>query len=407
MADTIFYKGKLKRGKDPLLVFEKIKKGIRKKGPTKDWICTVDEDGQFLCIAFPDGKSESFVLQFKEKGEFDGFCKVYFPLEGELYEDGKSEFKALLDALYKAKSMFHSIEITDDYGLAEGYWDSKRFKLDFRNLTAEEDTRVRRLYFQGNTTQEQLLLAVMAEDMEMPVDELRDYINIHIDFQGEQFSKIHHTLGSYLYETAEFQKEGRLCEMPGWQYYDLGKVSFSEFAFVEGISWLFLDGTGPETTISLEKKRAFSQKDAQVGLLFREKFAPLFMKEKNSLEKCILAYRYFVSVYDYLGFRYVGRIKDQKSVMDMIIEEYGEEKADIFLTCYCTTERYIFTNWDEEQKKVYGGCLVKNMKERYGDELFSEYLAFKRKYQENTKFRHETKYEAEKKTKYIDDSLVL
>lgn len=406
MADTIFFKGTLKRGKDPLSVFEKIKKGIKKKGPTKNWICTVNEKQPSLHIDFHDSKSETFSLQFNEKGEFEEFCKVYFPLEGELFEDGKSEFKALLDVLYKAKSMFRSIEITDDYGLAENYWDSKRFKLDFRNLTAEETDRVERLYSQGNTTPEQMLLAIMAEDMDIPVEELRDYINIHICFMDTLSTKIQNTLETYLYETAEFQNEGRLCEMTGFQYYDLGKVYFSNFAFIEGISWIFLDGTGPETTISLEKKRAFSQKDAQVGLLFREKFAPIFMKEEDPMEKCMLAYRYFVSVYDYLGFRYVGRTENIKTVMDTILKEYGKEKGTIFLTCYCTSERYIFTNSDQEQKDVYVERLVTRMLERYGEALFTEYIEFKRKYQKSTTFRLEAKHVADRKLKYIDDSLV-
>lgn len=84
---------------------------------------------------------------------------------------------------------------------------------------------------------------------------------------------------------------------------------FSEMAFVIGIAWVFFDGTGPYEEINLEKKFISTPKDKQVELLFMEKFAPLFMKEEDPLEKCILAYRYFVSVYDYLGFRYVGRVK--------------------------------------------------------------------------------------------------
>lgn len=307
MSDTIFYKGKLKRGKDPLLVFEKIKKGIKKKGPTKNWTYTVDEGKKSLCIDFQDDESETFVLEFNEKGEFQDFCKVFFPLEGEQYEDGKSEFKALLDILYNAKSMFSSIEITDDYGLAESYWDSKRFKTDFRNLTAEEDSRVRRLYAEGYTTHEQLLMAVMAEDMGMSVDELRNYKNDSIMFTT-CFPSIYYTLETYLYECAEFRTEGRLCEMPDWKYNDPGVVMFSVAAFVQGISWVFFDGTGPYKELYLGKKRIATPKDQQVELLFREKFAPLFMNEDSPLEKCILVYRYFVSVYDYLGFRYVGRI---------------------------------------------------------------------------------------------------
>lgn len=409
MSDTIFYQGKLKRGKDPLDVFEKIAKGIKKKGPTKDWNCTIDEESQFLKIDFPDGKSESFVLKFNEKGEFQDFCKLYFPLEGDLFEDGKSEFKALLDALYKAKSMFRTIEITDDYGLAESYWDSKRFSFHLRQLTAEEDARVRRLYEAGNTTQEQLLRALMAEDMGMTVEELCDYINIDIcyDEMENSFGRVAATLETYLYETAAFGKEGRLCDLPDWQYYDLGKISSSVFAFIMGMSLVFLDGTGMDTTLHLEKLRSMGTKDAQVGLVFREKFAPLYLEQTNSLERCILVYRYFVSIFEYLGFAFVGRAENLKTVMDQILEEYGEEKGTIYLTNYCTSEKYIFKNFDAKQREIYQNCWIINTAERYGKSFFKEYVTeFKRKYEGNMKFRQEVKYMARTGLKYIDDSLV-
>lgn len=93
--------------------------------------------------------------------------------------------------------------------------------------------------------------------------------------------------------------------------------------------------------------------------------------------------------------------------MEKILEEYGEEKGTVYLTCYCTTERYIFQNFDPETKKQYSDCLIKNMTDRYGEDFFPEYLAFKRKYENDTKFRRETEYVADRKLKYIDDSLVL
>ena len=72
---------------------------------------------------------------------------------------------------------------------------------------------------------------------------------------------------------------------------------------------MFFDGTGPYKELDLGKRWIATPKDKQVDLLFREKFAPLFMKEEDTLQICILVYRYFVSVYDYLEFRYVGRDK--------------------------------------------------------------------------------------------------
>lgn len=51
MSDTIFYKGVLKRGRDPLAVFEKITKGIGKRGPSKNWTYTIDEEQSSLLRA--------------------------------------------------------------------------------------------------------------------------------------------------------------------------------------------------------------------------------------------------------------------------------------------------------------------------------------------------------------------
>lgn len=308
MSDTIFYKGKLKRGKSPLELFEKIKKSAQKTGTIKKWECTFDPDNRQIKILFGDDKSEDFILEFNEKGDFDGFCKVGFPMEGELFAHGKSEFKALLDVLYKAKSMFNSIEITDEYGLAESYWDSKRIQLTLRLLTSEEEDRVRRIYSKGYTTHERLLRAIMAEDMKMKFDDFCCYVNPYICCKDGDSLEIFRTIESYLYETAEYKKEGRLCEIPDHIYCDVGSIGFSVYAFLEGMSWIFFDGTGRWNTLNLEKRRSFSGKDAQVGLFFREKFAPLFIEETDSLKRCLLVYRYFVSVYDYLGFKFSGKV---------------------------------------------------------------------------------------------------
>ena len=307
MSDTIFYKGKLKRGKNHLDVYEKLAKQIKKKGPTKNWICEEDSENRAVRIMFGDGRSEDFVLAFTEKGEFDSFCKVDFPLEGELFEEGKSEFKALLDMLYKAKALFNSIEITDDFSLAESYMESKRIKFELRKLTPDEEERVKRIYSKGYTTHESLLRAIMAEDMNMEYDEFCNYLNPNTVMYDSDEPGIVKKAETYLYETAGFRDEGKLCEIPHHIYSDLGVVAFSTYAFCVGMSWIFFDGTGSGTEINLEKQRSFTAKDAQVGVFFRERFGPIFMKETDLLERCMLAYRYFLSVYDYLGFVFVGR----------------------------------------------------------------------------------------------------
>lgn len=184
MSNTLFFKVKLKRTSNPLEVFEKLEKKINnKKGPTSNWECIYNSDDESILIDFHDDKSETFYLKLDKKKEYNGFCKVYFDLDDNVFEKS-GEFKALLDIFYSIKSNFSLIEFTDDYGLAAGYWDSKRFKFEYRELTVDEYKRVERLYAEGYTKHEELLRAIMAEDMEMSYQEFVNYENPDIAMGG-------------------------------------------------------------------------------------------------------------------------------------------------------------------------------------------------------------------------------
>ena len=67
MSDTLFISGKKKRTATVYDIFEKIAKGIKKKGPTKNWVCELDEENCSILIDFNDEKSETFILSFGEK----------------------------------------------------------------------------------------------------------------------------------------------------------------------------------------------------------------------------------------------------------------------------------------------------------------------------------------------------
>lgn len=414
MGDTIFYRGKIKRTKSPAEVFAKIQKSIKKKGPTKNWTCTVDVENECLCIDFHDDASESFVLAFNGT-EFDGFCKVAFPLEGELFEDGKSEFKALLDALYAAKSMYSKIEIFDDYGLAESYWDSKRFKCAFRELTAQEKERVRRLYDAGCTDYKQLLLAVVAEDMGIAVDELEKNISPLVQAAdafdtvrstGERvriWSSITGIMETYIYETTEFQKRGRVCELPYAEYSDLGALGFASFAFAEGMNELYSDYNSYRLD---HGDRSFGVKHAQVRLMFREKFYPALQAENDSFEKCILAYRFFVSAFEHAGFRYVGRMDAPRTPFEAVIQRYGEVKAKIFLTYYCTLREMGFRVKDKDEIRKRSEIFVQNIISSYDKEFLEEYLAFSGEYGKDAKFAEQVRYAIKYMPNYVKLLLV-
>lgn len=284
MSDTLFFKAKLKRTVNPVDVFEKIEKKVNKKK------------------------------------EYSGFCKIYFNLEDNVFEKS-SEFKALLDIFYSVKSNFSLIEFSDDYGLATEYWDSKKFKFGYRELTVDEYERVERLYVEGYTKHEELLRAIMAEDMEMPYWEFVNYENPDISAATWQ-GKIENTLMTYLYETSEFQKEGRISDALEYFAGEPDNHTFALWAFTEGISWIFCDGSGKQNEITLGKHRCMIPKLSQIDLVYREKFVPLFIHTEDAFMRCILSYRYFLSVYEFLGFKYVGH-KSIKLVIDEVMEEFG------------------------------------------------------------------------------------
>lgn len=301
MSDTIFYEIKLKRTKTPMEVFEKMQRSVGKKGPAKNWVCTVDRENECMVIDFSDGESENFTLAFENRVCND-FCKVYFPLEGELFEDEKkSEFKALLNMIYSARTAFSEMKITDDYGLAESFLDSKVNKIALRELTHEENDRARRLYDDGHREYKDFIMALLYDYRELPYE--KDYsrfVNKNVscscfDLRNKKY--LPPFIESFLYETAEYRDEGRLYRIRDY-FSELNGVWFSVYAFLIGIEQLIH---------YFEYEKGWDPKSTQVLRLYRGKLLPLFEREENEFGKCVLAYRFFVSIYDYLGFRYVGR----------------------------------------------------------------------------------------------------
>ena len=298
MSDTIFYKLKLKRTKTPAEVFEKMQRSVKKKGPTKNWACTVDEKNECMIIDFGDGESESFALSFENKLA-DGFCKVAFPLEGELFDDEKkSEFKALLNMIYSARTFFSQMEITDDYDIAEEYLNSLKNKMVFRELKDAEKKRLDRLYKLGFTNYDDLLLAIFAEDLGLPEDfEWKDILNPDIRLNDGSYPFIVSVCENYIFETSLLGKK-TLKEIYETKYWWTGMPCAEVYPFSLGVGILFPSyfpfhinswGMG-----------------VQVSKFFIEKFLPVF-NTANAYERCELAYRLMVSIYDFCKFKYVGK----------------------------------------------------------------------------------------------------
>ena len=417
MSDTVFYSGKKKRTVPSEKIYEKLKAGIKKKGQTKDWTCEFAPENECISIWFGDGESETFTLEFDEKGAFSGCCKLFLPLDETTNEEDRTLMMTLLDLLYKAKSNFNTIQITDDYGLAQSYWESKKFKFEYRELSESEYNRVERLFRQGYTTHEELLRAIMAEDMEMSYEEFRTYE--HPDIAIDLYKgMIENSLATYLYETSRFKNEKRVSDSLANYVSDPNKYMFALWGFEYGVGWIFRDGTThsyyegqrKQEELTSEKHRCVTPIDAQIDLVYREKFLPLFSVEKDALMQCVLAYRYFLSVYEFTGFRYDGH-KHIGLILNTILEEYGRETGELFLTFYVTTKWYIDFKRDKKERKEK---FVQNITKRYGKELLERYLQeFQPKYGEDCRLKSEVENcrllsedEADRICSYTDETLV-
>lgn len=317
-STTIFYDLKLKRTRKPLEVFEKMAKSVKKHGATKNWVCAYDEE--IFRIDFNDDFSETFVIRFNEKKICGGFCKVGFPLSGELFDDEKkSEFKQLLNMLWSVRTSFSEMKITDDYGITECYLDTKVNKIALRHLTSEELKRAERLFNNGHTTINEFVTALFFDLRNLPYSEnyfpfINRSTSLHYIAFWDSFDKEYDFYGafaeSFLLETTEYKDKGRLYTVKDY-YGDLSGVWFSVGAFNYGILAL------------TERFRCVSAdpKSTQVTRLFQNKYLPLLNEENDALGKCVLAYRFIVSIMDFLGFRYVGRSEKMLEQIDPALAE--------------------------------------------------------------------------------------
>lgn len=307
MSDTIFYTIKLKRTRKPIEVFEKMQKAIKKKGATKRWIYTIDNEDQSMTIDFGDDESETFCLSFNEKKICDSFCKVSFPIEGELFEDEKtSEFKALLNMIWSAKTMFSQMDITDDYGIAEDYLESKQYKLSLRELTEDELALAHELYDSGLTKHSDFIMAVIYRDLEMsPTDKWSDHVNVKIPYATKSMEEpsscrvsFFHT---YVYETAEYKNKRVIHNIDYYMEFSGLWFSVHDFTLMLEELYLFRDFYFYFSDFS------FGVKHAQMRRFYRNKIFPQLDQLPDGFEKCCIAYRFFLSAYDFCGFKFVGK----------------------------------------------------------------------------------------------------
>lgn len=310
MSDIIFYSGKLKRTCSPEDVYIKCLAAIKKTGPTKNWTCIFDEEKQVVAVDFGDNQSETLVFEFVD-GKIDGSCKVCFSMGTEVH-DKKSPIFACMKMLYSLKKLFSEFQVSDDYDAWEGFLETMKYRAKFRELTEEEIQRVNKFYDMGYTSHEDMLLSMMAEDLQL---DGKEQLAAHINPKRSLFFEAHtilYIVEMWAYQTCTYGKEGRVSKISEGSKTLLNAFSLSLGAFAMGVEELFFDEFAKYGFPS-EDKHAFGVKHAIIRQMFREKFIDLF-NAADAHEKCMLAYRFFLSALDFTGFQFEGKKKYEKVV---------------------------------------------------------------------------------------------
>ncbi len=197
--------------------------------------------------------------------------------------------------------------------------------ISMRELTEEETERAARLFKDGRTEIKDFINALMFDYRELPYSEdFIPYINRRIGHsyigfwdQNDSIKDFYDSfVDSFLYETTEYQDKGRLRKVADY-YGDLSGVYFSVSAFIDGVENL--------TGLHINEK-GWDPKSTQVLRLYYNKYLPLFETENDAFGKCVLAYRFFVSTLDYLGFRIAACERSEDS---FISEELARAAKDM------------------------------------------------------------------------------
>lgn len=302
MGESLYYKGKIKRGREVADFFETLQKGI-KKPFKKKWVITEDVEHKSFIIDFNTDECGIFELKLTDKNEFEGFC--YMDI-GDETEDGTGlgeNIKALLDMFYKAKSYYNSFSVSDDYEICANYLENKKYRCTYRELNQIEKERVLRLFEAGNQTHREFLIALMSEDMNMDKNKFLEYIiddtKFYDGFSVNKYEKEMIGVLNFLWETTTFKKDGIiLCNYPEEFFYDINALFFAVYPFAE-IMKVLLKYDESQGKMEIRNRHACPQ-DKQMDLLFCDFFLPAFLNCDNALSKCMETYRFFLSAGEFL-----------------------------------------------------------------------------------------------------------
>ncbi|MBR5371043.1 MAG: hypothetical protein IK130_02405 [Oscillospiraceae bacterium] len=289
----VHFEGTLKRGYSVESVFTQFEKTAGKSKLSKGW--KIMQTDSTVTVDFGDGTQ--FTLLFNGKF-FDGDCPTEHDSEEPI--DKKSADYQKMKMLYSLKSVCKEYSVTDEGTAWFRYLESMKYKAYFRHLTEDEMARVKTLYDRGANTPEKLLATVVYDDLKLKsVEEYRTLGKMESVFSG--YDSMGARWEQWVIRTCLFKgKRPKTC----WA--ESGGMDPLSFAVV-GLSACVKE----MWTLTKEPDHIFSTRGvfgAPHGILRRmlyDDFVPA-VKQADDFEKCVLAYRTFVSAVDYVGFQFVG-----------------------------------------------------------------------------------------------------
>lgn len=308
MTDRIEVKGTLKRGYGCEDVGKQCAKAIKKSGPTKNWQCYTDEKSSTVLFDLGDELSETMIMRFDGSRLDCSFTVALPPPEGR--HSKKGPYFLLMKMLYSLKKYFREYEVSDEQGLWEDFLEAMKYEAAFCELTEVEMQRVKNAYEGGCRDCLEMLELFMAEDMGLKKgDTVRQHlIPLGDAVMGELYRDSRdytgYELETWLFKTCEYKDQGRVSEISCGTAEELDGFSLALSAFVFGVEELWPEFYS-SWNMGEDDLRAFGVKHAIIRRMFRRKVRALY-KEAEPFEKCVLAYRFFLSALDYNGFTFVG-----------------------------------------------------------------------------------------------------
>jgi len=314
MSCTIFYKGKLKEDTTIDALSSIIKEQISKIN------CSFHQDDNCITVIFNAGNSEPLVFDF-DNAKVDNFCKW----NGE----DENEFYAIFDLFIAIKPLFRSLRITDDEGAWEEYLaKSKPCKIKLRPLVGEIENQLLNRALKNSSDPfgeiEQIVYDALRLHSAAPVlcrIITQDFIKIigiksrddfapkpivdftnNLDFADDHLGKVHvqnfeHTfkymmLRVWISHAFTYKNRGMVHQLPN----NVSGLKSSKLAALFGISSIFLNWHSGIVNSKHTEMNKFADLHYMARIFGTMMFGGDEVKELEL----------FVSMIDYLHFKYVG-----------------------------------------------------------------------------------------------------